>query len=414
MNKEHAISDEVLELVQLAISRNENWMVYNNSLYFIDKADVLFFKEQDAAEEFATNNISDYDCFNIIYVQSVADVLRQIPYYERLKVDPDANGLYNMDGNAFTDALIDHIEQQQLLNNSKNNVMNEKNLQYLKDNIKYHGFGETLNPELEKQLTKGDAEFSLAFKTEVGKKEIEATLHFKKSDSTDMYFFNKYDCKTKNESKGESVEQTFYINKGTGVTLKEAYNLLNGRAVYKELINKEDQKYKSWIQLDFSAKDKHGNYERKPYHDKYGYDLKEALSYFPIKEMMKADGMKDLLRSLEKGNLQIVTMELPGKDTKFFIEACPKYKNINVYDNRMIPLKREQKEELMKKPEINDEKSKEQAKNKSNDQTQGLAGEDKDGKKLHKNEKKVNSDDDLEGKLLPKKRTNNNKQGLGV
>ena len=29
--------------------------------------------------------------------------------------------------------------------------MNEQNLEYLKDNIKYMGFGENLNAELEKQ-----------------------------------------------------------------------------------------------------------------------------------------------------------------------------------------------------------------------------------------------------------------------
>ncbi len=80
MNQEHVISDEVLEIIQLAINRNENWMAYNNSLYFIDKEDVQFFKDKDTAEEFVSNNISDYDRYNVIYVQSLADVFRQIPY----------------------------------------------------------------------------------------------------------------------------------------------------------------------------------------------------------------------------------------------------------------------------------------------------------------------------------------------
>jgi len=412
LSTEHVISDEVLEIIKLAISRNEKWMAYNNSLYFIDRADVLFFKEQEAAEEFATNNISDYDCFNIIYLQSVADVLQQISYgqmiNEQLAGNPDANGLYNQEGNAFTDDLIDHIEQQQLLNNSKNvSIMNENNLKYLQDSLKYHGFGETLNPELEKQLQKGETEFSLAHKTEVNKREIEASLHFKKSDSTDMYFFNKYDCKTKNESKGESVEQTFYINKGTGVTLKEAYNLLNGRAVHKELTSKEDQKYQAWIQLDLSAKDKNGNYERKQYHQNYGYDMKEALSYYPIKELLKEDDMRALVRSLEKGNVQMVTLETPGKDIRVFIEANPQYKSITVYDNKMQRLDKDKREELMKKPEINEEK-------KSKDQKQSLNGEDQAEKKQGKGVKKGKGEgDDLEGKLLPKKRTNNTK-GLSV
>lgn len=370
MNKEHAISDEVLEIVQMAISRNENWMAYNNSLYFLDKEDVHFFKEKGAAEVFASDNISDHDNFSIINVKSIADVLRQIPYGEALNKE-----LNN-------------------LSNKNLSIMIEKNFEYLKDNIKYHGFGETLNPELENQLKKGAAEFSLNYKTEVNKRDLEATLHFKKSNTTDMYFFNKYDAKITAERNNEKVAQTFYLNKGQGVTVKEAYNLLNGRAVHKELIDKQDQKYKTWIQLDFGNKDKDGNYERKTYHQNYGYDLKETLSYYPIKEMMKEDEKEKLIRSLEKGNVQMVTLETPGKDIKVFVEADPKYKDLNVYTSKMVSLDKDQKEELMKKPEIKEDKGQEKGQGK--DQTQ-----EKDLKQEVKKSAKQKPDDDLES---PKKK----------
>jgi hypothetical protein len=44
MNNEHPISYEVVELVNIALSKGEHWMAYNQSLYFIDKEDVQFFK----------------------------------------------------------------------------------------------------------------------------------------------------------------------------------------------------------------------------------------------------------------------------------------------------------------------------------------------------------------------------------
>jgi hypothetical protein len=44
MNNEHPISDEVLELVNIALSKGEHWVAYDQSLYFIDKEDVHFFK----------------------------------------------------------------------------------------------------------------------------------------------------------------------------------------------------------------------------------------------------------------------------------------------------------------------------------------------------------------------------------
>lgn len=283
--------------------------------------------------------------------------------------------------------------------------MIEKNLDYLKSNVRNHGFGETLGPEIEAQLQKGAAEFTLPYKTEVNKQEMEATLYFKKSDTTEMYFFNKYDTRLKSE-KDEVMAQTFYINKGWGVTLKEAYNLLNGRAVHKELTDKEGQKYQAWVQLDFGTKDKNGNYERKQYHQNYGYDLKEALSFYPIKEMMKDSEAKDLVRSLERGNVQMVTLETREKDLKVFIEANPQYKSVTVYDNRMKRLDQYKREELMKKPEVKEEKSKDQKKDKS------LAQEEQGEKKSSKGKKndKVNGQDNG---LVQKKRSSG-KKGLGV
>ena len=206
--------------------------LYYTKIFHSFEGDAFFFRTREVALEFSYNNISEYDHFKVIHASSLQELLLQIPYSET----PGKN----------------------LFNTKNMSIMIEKNLEYLKDNVKYHGFGETLNPELENQLKKGAPEFTLDYKTDVNKRSMEATLHFKKSDSTDMYFFNKYDARITAEKNDQSVAQTFYLNKGQGVTLKEAYNLLNGRAVHKELVDKNDQKYQAWIQLDFAVKDKNG------------------------------------------------------------------------------------------------------------------------------------------------------------
>jgi hypothetical protein len=59
------------------------------------------------------------------------------------------------------------------------------------------------------------------------------------------------------------LSQTIYLNKGRGITIKEAYNLLNGRSIHKDLSNKEGQKYQAWLQLDFKQIDNNGNYKNK-------------------------------------------------------------------------------------------------------------------------------------------------------
>ncbi len=95
MNNEHPISEEVLDLAQGALSKGHNWMAYNNSLYFIDKEDVHFFKNEIEAKEFANNNISDRDNFYVIHFNYILDILKDIPYGQwmnREPLDPDANG----------------------------------------------------------------------------------------------------------------------------------------------------------------------------------------------------------------------------------------------------------------------------------------------------------------------------------
>ena len=335
MNIEHPISDEVLDLTNLALSKGEHWMAYNNSLYFIDKDDVHFFKNQNEANDFAKNNISDRDSYRVFHFNSILDIYKQVDdadqSVKQLIINPDANGLYNSEGNAFTDALINHIEGNQLFlfnKQLKTNVMNNENLQYLTDNIKYMGFGENHKADLEKSMAEGKAEFQLVHRAEINKKPFEATMNFRKSDSSDMYFFNNYHASLE-KSNGEKAEQIFYLNKGKGVTGKEAYNLLDGRAVQKDLITKEGQPYKAWIQLDLENKDKNNNFEVKQYHENYGYDLKVAVEKFAVAEMKDPEKEKALMQSLQKGNVQSVTIEKDGSSHKMFIEADPQYKKSN-------------------------------------------------------------------------------------
>lgn len=407
MEKSHVLSDSLFDEAQHELSRGNHWVAYNTRTYFLDNADMWFFPSRDEADTFADDNISDVDAYAVLRADSIEELLRQFPYGEFLDkhlTDPDENGLYNKDGNEFTDTLIDHFEEQQILNNKNSLIMIEKNLDYLKTNVRNHGFGDDLGGEIEAQLKKGASEFTIAHKTEVNKREMESTLYFGKSDKSDLFFFNKYDTRLKNE-KDETMAQTFYINKGWGVTLKEAYNLLNGRAVYKELTPKEGDKYHAWIQLDFSAKDQHGNYERRQFHQNYGYDLKEALSYYPVKEMGKPEDSRTLIKSLEKGNVQMVTLQLPEKELRVFIEANPQYKTVTLYDNKMKRLDQDQRQELMKKPDLNESVGKDKGKD--------LGPEQQEGKKSEK-QKGRGKGDDLDDGLVKKNRTRNPGKGMSV
>lgn len=217
--------------------------------------------------------------------------------------------------------------------------MNTENLRYVKDTLKYHGFGEKLYPELEQNIGAGAADFQLRFSESLNGKSFQALLNFRRGEGSDMYYFNSYTAKLDRGVK-ENMEQTFYINKGKGVTAKEAYNLLDGRSVYKELTNKEGASYQAWLQLDPKGMDKNGNYIVKQYHANYGFDLGKSLAALPIKELGTNEERLQLVRSLERGNLQAVTFNRGDKAERMFVEANPQYKTLTVYDSDMKRVKK--------------------------------------------------------------------------
>ncbi|MFH6936384.1 hypothetical protein [Flavobacterium sp. FlaQc-30] len=234
--------------------------------------------------------------------------------------------------------------------------MNEKNFEYLKEQVKYTGFGDALESQLKEKMQKEEPNFTLAHNTQYGNDTAIATLNFNKSKESDLYFFNSYKVELQKENSKENLEQTFYINKGSNITMKEAYNLMEGRSVNKDLTSKEGEVYNSWIQIDFKQTETSGNFKLNHYHQNYGYDLEAALSKHSIKELENPKYKEDLMNSLKKGNLQSATFLKEGAQIKQYIEASPQFKTINVYDSNLQRIdnrqsKKEQQSEVQQTSE---------------------------------------------------------------
>jgi hypothetical protein len=233
--------------------------------------------------------------------------------------------------------------------------MTNNNLSLLQENLRYLGFGETLsfNDQLEQEVGKGQKEIHLTTEAYFdGWSKLEATLYFRKSDQQDMYFLTKYTAKLCYIENPElNKTQTFYIFKGAGVTLKEAFNLLQGRSVNKDLIDSDGEKYNAWIQLDFSSKTLMNNYKIRQFRVQYGYDLEKILSAYPIKELGTEALKLNFIRSLKKGNIHPVTFAKANKTEKKYIEACPQFKTIGIYS---LALRAAQKAGILKDLREND------------------------------------------------------------
>lgn len=261
--------------------------------------------------------------------------------------------------------------------------MNTKNLEFLKDGLKYMGFGEKLHADLEARINEQPAEFKLTlqgeFKRDGVADKVDYRLDFKKSDQTDMYFFNRYQATLKNEDPAQEKAQTFYITKNSGITAKEAYNLLSGRSVNKDLTNKEGQPFNAWLQLDFKEKDKNENFKVKQYHQGYGYELEAVLNKYPIKELSNDEEKVKLMKSLEKGNQHPVTFLKDGKEEKMHIEANPQFKTLNLYDSKMQKVF-----QGIEKKEVKQEPGKSKEKKETQKQDVEEEGEGKKEKKSRK------------------------------
>jgi hypothetical protein len=221
--------------------------------------------------------------------------------------------------------------------------MNQENLKFLQDRLFYLGTEKRLFPELEKNMIEGKPEFTLAFSNHYDKDKLSANLHFRKSDNSEMYFLNRYDAVLQKPAQ-EGKSQTFYLENGKGVTMKEAYNLLDGRAVNKDLKNKEGVAYNAWVKLDFNNKDENGQSKLLQYHKNYGYDLNQELLKLPIFPMPE-DSLKQLVSSLERGNMQHV--KLPeGAGAPIFIAANPQFKTLDVFNENGRLLSKDEKKDL--------------------------------------------------------------------
>lgn len=171
---------------------------------------------------------------------------------------------------------------------------------------------------------------------------------------------------------GNPITQTFWIEKGRGFKAEQAVNLIQGRYVYRDdMMNLSGEPYKAWVKLDFDkGKDRFQNYSTNQFHDpQYGFDLSKVLDKFNLKELEDPTKRTKLEESLRNGNRAFVTTEKDGQPLKLFVEAVPRYSQINMYAENGKPEKREQ---FLKEPSIQATLSKDKSKEQGVEQRQGV------------------------------------------
>ena len=239
--------------------------------------------------------------------------------------------------NDLKDPLFKYI-----INNQNPKIMETQKefdqVQYLKDQMKYLGFGEseTLHKDLEKGLKSKKLQFEInttSDKTLPGN-EVAFKLKFNKSEAGGV-FLNSYYAALSSE-KREIHSHNFPVSKENTFTAKEAVNLLEGRTVKIEFHNpKSDQLEPAFVKLDFALpKTEKGNYNFQNFYKNYGVDTAEIVEKSNL--IFDQPEWKDsTIKSLEKGNIVKVKYELDDQIVEGKAVLNPQYKNLSLYDMDM-------------------------------------------------------------------------------
>ncbi|WP_312304111.1 hypothetical protein [Chryseobacterium sp.] len=238
--------------------------------------------------------------------------------------------------------LLALIHHKSINNNQNPNIMETTKefdqVQYLKDQLKYLGFGEDekLHKDLEKCIksTKQQFEIKAVSDKALPGNTVDFVLKFNKSENGGV-FFNSYLATLKNE-KDESFSHNFYVSKENTFTAKEAVNLLEGRSVKIEFHNpKTDQVEPAFVKLDFKEpKTEKGNYNFQNFYKNYAIDTAEIVEKSNL-VFDKPEYKENTIKSLEKGNVVKVKFELEDGVIEGKAVLNPQYKNLNLYDMDM-------------------------------------------------------------------------------
>ena len=204
-------------------------------------------------------------------------------------------------------------------------------LDYLKNQLKYLGFGESnkLHQDLEKGINSNEKTFKIQTQSDRAMQgnEVSFTLNFNKSEKGGV-FLNSFNATLKNEN-GEEQTHNFGVNH---FTAKEAVNLLEGRSVKTEF--KENEPV--FVKLNFAEeKNEYGNFKFQTYNQQaYGVDTAKIVEKSGL-IFDKPEHKDNTVKSLEKGNIVKVKFNLDNKITEGNAVLNPQYKTLNLYDKEM-------------------------------------------------------------------------------
>ena len=232
--------------------------------------------------------------------------------------------------------------------------MNENNLEYLKKTLDNLGFNNKLNEVLETAIRREIPNFNLGIMTThrplhsvdpkgARTEKVSFDLNFNRSKDSDMYFLNDYKVTLQQKDNAVVRSHTFNLERDFRMTALQAFKLLAGQSVEKEVFlkNKNEQNQESstkqertpvWFKLNLEVKDAYGNHPMRTFRPEYGYDVEAALKKYPIKGLKDAEKLQEISKALRSGNIVQADLQIGRRTVPVTLAANPQMKTIDIYD----------------------------------------------------------------------------------
>ncbi|MGN7811619.1 hypothetical protein [Flavobacterium sp. 22076] len=242
--------------------------------------------------------------------------------FNKLKHQVYPNIIVRLLNEVLSSVVFERIDKQDYL---KDLELNKKTLEEQLIKSGFHvAYGKVLEHMQEQQLN-----FSIPVSYHISENErLEHSLQFVKDAQGDYQFDGFRSILYTDSSPSRRSTHYFKNEKTEGFSAAEAYEMLAGRAVLKS---------GTWKQFNFNDKDLNENYRMHEFPQAYGYNVSNALRTVPLKND-DYETFESLADSLKKGRREEVLLMIQRREMKVFLEANPRFKTLNFYNDRMQKL----------------------------------------------------------------------------
>jgi hypothetical protein len=226
----------------------------------------------------------------------------------------------------------------------------EKNLLELAEEIRRAGFPENALVDLKRELDRAPNGFIyLSFEKGLDREGLRGTIYLEPEQLSGLYRFSHFDLDLGPDAEAPIRQNTFVRREGSGVTLVEAVNLMEGRSVFRDF-GFDHISEACWVSLD----PRYGVAGVYPevYFDN-SFRPETAIRDSPLAPYLSKPALEKLLGQLRRGDPAEVSIEVGGESRTVIVTADPREERLRLTGSRgesvdlpKLSLKQEERVEL--------------------------------------------------------------------